>query len=140
MTELTVHIEKTIQAPIEEVFDAWLDPKLLARFMTPMVNMPDSDVENEPHENGRFTIIMHVGDDKLPHTGTYLQINRPKRLVFTWASDNSLDDSTVTLDFSKSPDGHTRMSLTHVKFIDEQARADHEGGWGSILDKLTMIF
>lgn len=138
MNELTVHIEKTVKAPIETVFDAWLDPDLLAKFMTPMVGMPDSTVENEPRKGGRFTIIMHVGSDKLAHTGTYLEINRPNRLVFTWASDHSLDDSTVTLDFTRIDDSHTNVSLTHVKFIDEQARADHEGGWSGILDKLAQ--
>jgi uncharacterized protein YndB with AHSA1/START domain len=137
MTELSVHIEKNIKAPIEKVFDAWLDPTLLARFMTPMPGMPDSDVVNEPCESGTFSIIMHVGNEKLPHTGTYLEISRPKRLVFTWGSDRSLDDSRVTLDFTDTGDGHTKVSLSHVKFIDEEARADHEGGWENILDRLT---
>lgn len=139
MTDLTVAVNKTIHAPIERVFDAWLDPKMLAQFMTPMPGMPESDVKNEPQEGGSFTIIMHAGDDDLPHTGTYLEIDRPNKLVFSWVSHCSVDGSTVTLDFTRLDGDKTNISLSHVKFIDEGTRSDHEGGWSNILDKLNDV-
>ncbi len=139
MTELTVNVEKTIHVSIEKAFDAWLDPEMLSRFMTPMPGMPESEVENDARVGGSFTIIMHAGGQKLPHTGTYLEIDRPNKLVFTWGSERSLDDSTVTLNFARIDDNTTTISLTHVKFIDEEARSDHEGGWTNILDKLGEI-
>ena len=139
MTDLTVNVNKLIHAPIDKVFDAWLDPKMLAIFMLPMPGMPNSDVENDPREEGSFTIIMHVGGDKLPHTGKYLEINRPHKLVFTWVSDRSIDGSTVTLNFTKIDENKTDVSLSHVKFVDESARSDHEGGWSNILEKLNGV-
>lgn len=139
MTDLTVNVEKTIHVPIEQAFDAWLNPVMLSEFMTPMPGMPESDVENDARVGGSFTITMHVGNQKLPHTGTYLEIDRPNKLVFTWKSERSLDDSVVTLNFSRIDDGTTTISLTHVKFIDEEARSDHEGGWTNILDKFGEI-
>jgi len=48
MNELTLSIIKTIHAPIEEVFDAWLDPKTLSKFMLPMKGMPEPDVVTDP--------------------------------------------------------------------------------------------
>jgi uncharacterized protein YndB with AHSA1/START domain len=90
MTELTVNISKIIHAPIEKVFDAWLNPRMLSKFIIPMPGMPEPEVKNDAREGGSFTIVMHVGDDKLPHTGKYLEINRPNKLVFTWASRYSL--------------------------------------------------
>ena len=101
MTDLMVNVNKTIHAPIEKVFDAWLSPKMLSLFMMPMPGMPESDVENDAREGGDFTIIMHVGNDGLPHTGKYLEINRPDKLVFTWVSHCSVDNSIVTLNFTK---------------------------------------
>ena len=139
MTDLTLSIKKTIHAPIEKVFDAWLNPEVLSKFMLPMPGMPAPDVENDPREGGNFTIVMHAGDDKLPHTGGYLEIKRPDRLVFTWVSHRSVDSSTVTLNFTKIDDNKTNISLSHVRFIDEEARSDHEGGWGNILDKLNEV-
>ncbi len=140
MTDLKVNIEKIIHAPIEKVFDAWLDPKLMSKFMMGMPDMPESDVENDPREGGSFTITMHYRGEKLPHTGRYLEISRPDRLVFTWVSHHSVvDNSTVTLNFTKVDENKTNVALSHVKFIDEESRAAHEGGWGCILDKLDEV-
>ena len=140
MTDLTVNLNKTINAPIEKVFDAWLDPEMLAQFILPAPGMSQPEVENDAREGGRFTIIMHVGDDKIPHTGSYLTIDRPRRLVFSWESPYSIDDSTVTLDFKAIDANTTNVELTHVKFLHEETRSDHEGGWGNILDKLHELF
>jgi len=139
MTDLAVNVNKTIHAPIEKVFDAWLDPKMLSQFMMPMPGMLKSDVENDVQEGGDFTITMHAGDDRLPHTGKYLEISRPDKLVFTWVSHCSVDNSIVTLNFTKIDDNKTNISLSHVTFIDEKTRSDHEGGWGNILDKLNDV-
>lgn len=139
MTDLTVNLSKTINAPIEKVFDAWLDPAMLTHFIMPAPNMPNPQVTNDPREGGRFEIIMHVGDDKLPHCGTYLTVERPNKLVFSWESAYSTDDSTVSLDFTAIDDSTTTVELTHVKFLHEEARSDHEGGWSLILDHLATL-
>lgn len=139
MTDLIVNISKTIQAPIEAVFDAWLNPDMLSQFILPMKGMPQPQTENEPREGGEFTIIMQVGDEKIPHTGTYLTINRPHELVFTWESPFSIDGSTVSLRFLALDENQTTLELTHRKFIDEQTRSNHEGGWGNILDSLEDV-
>ncbi|MBI5896566.1 MAG: SRPBCC domain-containing protein [Desulfobacterales bacterium] len=140
MTDLTVKISKIIDAPIEKVFDAWLNPKMMSKFMMGMPDMPESDVETDAREGGHFTIIMHHGGQKIAHTGKYLKISRPGKLVFTWASQYSVvDDSTVTLNFTKVDGNKTNIALSHVKFIDENARSAHEGGWACILDKLNEV-
>ena len=139
MTELSVNLTKTIQAPIEKVFDAWLDPASLTRFILPGPGMPQPEVENDPREGGRFTIVMHVGEEKIPHSGSYLTIDRPNRLVFSWESPYSTDDSQVSLIFTQVDADTTKIELTHVRFINEEARSNHEGGWTNILDKLTEV-
>jgi len=140
MTDLKLNIEKIINAPIEKVFDAWLNPKMLSKFMRGLPDMADTDVEIDAREGGHFTFIMHLGDEKIPHTGEYLEISRPDKLVFTWASQYSVvDNSTVTLNFIKIDDNKTNILLTHVKFIDEEARSGHEEGWSNVLDKLNEV-
>jgi len=137
--DLTLNVSKTVHAPIEKVFDAWLNPELLAQFILPMPGMPQPEVENDAQQGGSFTIVMQVGDDKIPHTGEYLEINRPDKLVFSWQSPCSTDGSQVTIDFKAVDSGTTDVELTHIRFIDEETRADHEGGWTNILIMLDEM-
>lgn len=139
MTELTVSLQKTINAPIEKVFDAWLNAEILSKFMTPMPGMPEPRVEADGKQGGGFIIYMKVGENEIPHKGKYLEVDRPNKLVFTWESPYSIDDSKVTINFSSIGASRTQVDFLHVKFIDEQTRSDHEGGWGHILDKLNQV-
>lgn len=140
MSDLTVNVTKTIHAPIERVFDAWLNPETLSQFILPMPGMPQPQTKTDAREGGNFTIIMQVGDNKIPHTGKYIEISRPNKLVFTWESPFSTEGSTVTLKFSDIGENKTSIDLTHVKFPDEESRADHEGGWENILESLGALF
>ena len=132
---LELRCEKLISAPPEAVFNAWLDPAMLARFMTPGPGMSVPHAATDPKVGGRFDIVMKAGDDEIPHAGTYKEISPHSKLVFTWESPFSVDDSTVTLEFA--PEGSaTRVTLHHVRFPSEESRANHEGGWMAILTSL----
>jgi len=135
MTDLTLTIERTINASQEDLFNAWLNPDMLRKFMVPKSGMSVPHAANDPKKGGRFDIIMQAGDDKLPHAGTYKEIDPHKRIVFSWESPYSMDDSIVTLTFDPADTG-TLVTLHQVRFADEAARDSHRGGWGSILDAL----
>lgn len=135
MTELSLAVSRTIAAPASKVFEAWLDPQMIAKFMRPMPDMPAPDVKNDPVEGGRFDILMKAGENEIPHAGTYKEISRYSRLVFTWESPFSVDGSTVTLNFEEV-DGKTNVTLTHVKFASQESRDNHNDGWTGILATL----
>lgn len=137
MTELSLELHRHLPHPPEKVFDAWLDPNMLAKFMTPGPNMTVGETKTDPKVGGEFLITMIAPEaGELPHTGTYTQIDRATKLAFTWSSFNSQEDSTVTLSFVPK-DGGTHLTLTHVRFPSEKSRDDHKGGWGHILDVLA---
>ncbi len=139
MTDLTVKIKKEIHAPIEQVFDAWLDSEMLTKFMMPMPNMEFPEVQCDSKQGGEFEILMKVGESAIPHTGKYVILDRPNKLAFTWVSPASPEDSVVTLDFFRISESVTKVELTQVNFIDEQHRSNHEGGWGNILSNLSAL-
>lgn len=137
--ELSLTVTKTIPAKPEKVFNAWLDPKMLAKFMTPGDTMTVPRAETDPREGGRFEIIMATPEKELPHCGTYLEVTPHSRLVFTWESPHSIDGSTVTLDFRPSDDGATEIELTQVKFASDSAVEGHRKGWTAILEELAKV-
>lgn len=140
MSELELTVNRTIPASREAVFNAWLSPKILAQFMTtPMGGTKPTQVTNDPVKGGRFSIIMMNEDKEIPHAGTYLEIDPHSRLVFTWESPYSLDDSVVTIDLTEPEPGKTDLKLRHVKFRSEQARDGHEEGWTAIIGNLVNM-
>ena len=138
MTDLTLTVERTINAPQADVFNAWLNPEMLRKFMMPAAGMSVSKASTEPKPGGRFHIVMKAGENEIPHSGTYREISPNDRIVFTWESPYSVDDSTVTLTFDTAPDG-TRVTLTHVRFVDAATRDNHGEGWANILETFETL-
>jgi uncharacterized protein YndB with AHSA1/START domain len=137
MDELQLTVSRKIAAPREKVFNAWLSPKTLAKFMrTSADGLEAARVETNPVKGGRFSIVMVTPEKEVPHAGSYLEIDPHSRLSFTWESPHSLDDSVVTIDFAALDDGMTEITLKQVKFRSEQSRDGHVKGWTAILDYL----
>jgi uncharacterized protein YndB with AHSA1/START domain len=67
--------------------------------------------------------------------GYYTEIERPRRLAFTWIWDGDTRRTLIEIDFEEH-DGATTVRFTHSGLWDEQAVREHEGGWSRILDSL----
>jgi uncharacterized protein YndB with AHSA1/START domain len=133
-----VTVKRTIPAPAQRIFDAWLDPAALAEWMRPCsASTQRSDVKVDAREGGAFEIVMHVASGPVRHTGVYKTIEAPRRLVFTWNSPHAGEnDSLVTVDFR--PEGNaTEVVITHER-LPKEAMSGHTGGWNAILDSLVM--
>ena len=125
-------VRREIAAPAQELFDAWLDPAKLAVFMRPS-DTKRSAVKVDPRIGGAFEVVMHTPSGTVPHTGTYREIDRPRRLVFTWNSPYALhNDSLVTVEFRPAGKG-TEIVLTHEGLPTKEAVSGHTKGWSDIL-------
>jgi len=124
-----------LSAPPEEIFDAWTDAASLAVWMAPGA-VERSIVEVDARVGGRFRILMKGPDCDHEHTGRYLVLERPRRLVFTWTSA-ATDGRTTTVSVELAPHGtdETELTLVHEGLPDERTE-DHRSGWGDILRKL----
>jgi uncharacterized protein YndB with AHSA1/START domain len=134
----SVVIERLIPAPPRVVFDAWLDPQALQRFMCGGPGVTVSKAECDPRVGGRFLIVMKVGGQDISHRGEYLEIERPNRLVFTWLSPYAGDGSRVTLQFAERRKGETMLTLEHAGLA-ESERSNHHTGWSHILTELSTV-
>jgi uncharacterized protein YndB with AHSA1/START domain len=135
-TDLALRLTRRIAASPERLFDAWLDPAMLRRFMCPGDGVSVLRAETEPRPGGRFDILMRNECGEIPHWGQYREIDRPRRLVFTWNSPHATPDSLVTLTFHPV-EGGTEVTLEHDRFPGEGARDGHERGWTAILAGLA---
>jgi uncharacterized protein YndB with AHSA1/START domain len=136
--ELELTVTRTIAAPRESVFNAWLSPTTLVKFMrTAADGIEASNATIDPVKGGRFSIMMVTPEREIPHGGTYLDVSPYSHLAFTWESPYSLDDSVVTIDFAEPAPGQTDITLKQVKFRSEEARDGHIRGWTALLGYLA---
>lgn len=62
---------------------------------------------------GTFSFVVNRQGVEIDHVGEYLVIARPRRLVFTWATPDSLPDkSRVIVEITPLPVG-CELTLTH---------------------------
>jgi uncharacterized protein YndB with AHSA1/START domain len=115
----------------------WLNPESLRRWMRP----GDSDVvfaDVHPFVGGTFRFDTQTKDGRVVvHSGKYLEIQRPDKLVFTWNSSVLGEHSSqVTVEFYDQAD-KCLMVLLHELPPDEALLEDHRKGWETILDLLA---
>lgn len=128
-------LQHSYKCAADKLFDAWLDPALVRQFMCPGATHV-SRLEWPAKVGGEFRLDMSEGDKTHPHHGRFLEIDRPKRIVFTWSSPHAGEDTRVTLDFKAQQD-RTLLTLTHERLPSKEMIAAHQQGWSSILDKLA---
>ena len=134
--EFTVTVRREIAAPAETLFDAWLDAERLGAWLRPRV-VSETRAETDPREGGEFRIVMVSDRSEILHHGTYREIDRPSRLVFTWSSpETDHRDSVVTVTFEPLESGSTIVEIRQVGLPDEESRAGHTEGWSDILAEL----
>ena len=135
-------IERNFNASPEAVFDAWTDPDTLSQWWGPEgVSIPVLDLDVK--EGGAWTTTMY--SDQMGNkivSGIYKTIERPNRLVLTWAwsgEDGSRGDETeIEVLFEKSGDG-TKMTMHQQKFNDVTNRDNHNMGWVSSFNCLEKV-
>ena len=135
--EFSLTVQREIAAPAEELFDAWLDAESLGTWLRPS-GIRETRAENDPRVGGTFRIVMVDDESSILHNGTYQEIDRPRRLVFTWSSPaTQFRDSIVTVTFQPSSNNSTVVEIHQVGLPDEEARASHHAGWSDALRELS---
>lgn len=138
MSQPTVPMSVThrFAASPERVFDAWLDPAKARRFLfaTPVGEVVRCDID--ARVGGGFVITDRREGEDIEHVGRYLEIDRPRRLAFTFSvpkydSDADPEATPVVVQILPLADGGAELTLTHEVWADylEQTK----GGWAKIL-------
>jgi uncharacterized protein YndB with AHSA1/START domain len=138
-----VVVTRPFAASAEQVFDAWLNPAMIGRFLFgPALREEEVlHLQTDAQVGGRFSFLVRRQGKEIDHVGLYREINRPSRLVFTWGvAGESTDESVVTIEISPLPSG-SQLTLTHdmdPKWADYASRT--EAGWTKMLGALAAQF
>ncbi len=137
-SKVVVQATRGFDVPAERVFDAWLDPRTAGKwlFATPGGEMVR--VWIDARVGGAFCFVDRRGGEDVEHTGEYLEIDRPRRLAFTFAVPRYSPESTrVNIDIAPRQQG-CMLVLTHEGVLADYASRT-EQGWKGILDGLAAV-
>ena len=138
--KIEAKVTHRFKASAERVYDAWLDPEKTRRWMkSALIELGlEGDmkrVEIDARVGGSFFFSDMRDGVEAKHWGTYLELNRPRKIVFTWITPEKEEDdlSKVTLTLRPDNDGCvvTIVHELHEKWADYKARV--ENGWTQML-------
>jgi uncharacterized protein YndB with AHSA1/START domain len=134
-----LRVTRIIDAPREEVWKAWTDPDVLARWWWPARFQTSYDVDLRVGGQYTFRTIDLPNIGVLAVTGTYLEVRRPGRLVYTWRWERQDEPPTrVMVDFVERG-SQTELHIVHQGFATEEERENHVVGWSDCLDRLHAL-
>jgi uncharacterized protein YndB with AHSA1/START domain len=126
----TVTASVRIAAPPAVVFPYFTDPGLITTWIA-----QSADLEARP--GGLFSIVV----DGNPAQGTFLEVDPPRRVVFTWGIDGNerLPPGASTVEVVLVAEGdETVVTLTH-RDLPEEFRRPHRSGWREFLGRLGPV-
>jgi uncharacterized protein YndB with AHSA1/START domain len=134
----TIVIRRLIAATPEEVFEAWTDPESMRHWMRGRTDMQEeSEVHLDVRPGGSFRITMKGKDGNYEHTGQYLVVEPPSRLVFTWISKATYERETIVTVDLKARGKECELTLTHEKLPGKEAASGHQNGWNRVAELLA---
>ena len=128
-----VTIRRVLPAPPDVVYDEWLDPVGMLEWMCPRPARAVK-ISLEPSVGRPLRIDIEDSGSSLYVTGTFVELDRPRRLRFTWSCSAWADPSvqslvTVTLEARGADE--TMMIIEHEQLPPEEVDS-HQHGWGTI--------
>jgi uncharacterized protein YndB with AHSA1/START domain len=134
----TVRVSRRLPVTPQRVFDGWVDPAVASRwlFATPDGQIVRCEIDARP--GGAFVITDRRDGEDVAHHGTYLEVDRPRRLVFRFSVPKySSAESTVEVSVTADAAG---ADVTIVgRDVPLEWREQTEQGWRELLGRLEDV-
>ncbi|MXN63471.1 SRPBCC domain-containing protein [Stappia sp. GBMRC 2046] len=139
----TLTLTRTLNTDPNSAFDAWINPQTLAKWWGPE-GFTAPELKMDVREGGAWSTVMLSPEGSRHHvSGVYKAIDRPNRLVFTWAwmqDDGSRGHETEVEVAFAAKGNKTLMTLVQKVFKEAEHRDNHQKGWTSSFNKLERMF
>jgi uncharacterized protein YndB with AHSA1/START domain len=127
-----LRIERNFAASPDRVFDAWTSVEALRRWWPAGAGWTTPVAEVDPRVGGALRLVMRdLAGREVGGSGTYLALDRPHRLAFTWRWDSpelGAEAQVVEVTFTDNEDGTTAVVLTNTGLSAAEAES-HRQGW-----------
>lgn len=133
---IKVEVSKEFKASAEQVFDAWLDPVNVGKWLFATDDGVMKQVEIDARVGGTFFIEELRGDDLAPHYGTYIEIDRPNKLVFEFTTSKEDAPSLVSIEITKTANGCHLILIHEMEAIWAEYKDMAINGWTMVLEGL----
>ena len=137
---VSVRVIHRFDASAERVYDAFLDPAKASRFMFATATGQIVRCEIDARVGGAFVIVDRRDGEDDAHRGTFLELERPRRIVFTLSVEKySSETDKVTVQIAPLGKG-CELTLIHEM---RSAKADvgqrAREGWTGILEAAAEL-
>jgi uncharacterized protein YndB with AHSA1/START domain len=138
--ERVLRIERTFDAPVERVFEAWTSEEVMRRWFHVGQDWDTPEAEVDLRVGGRVRVVMRRPDGtKFGATGEYTEIDRPHRLSLTWTFDDDPSNrQLIELSFFETEGSTTVVMINSGISTDDRRDAQHTG-WHGCYDSLERV-
>ncbi|MFI5457492.1 MAG: SRPBCC domain-containing protein [Isosphaerales bacterium] len=132
-----LRITRRFDASPERVFDAWIDPQTARKWLFgSLESHPDRRVEIDARVGGSWLMTNRWEGQELEGIGEYLEIDRPRRLAFTFAIPQfGPHFDRIVVEIVTDGTGCV-LTLTH-ELLPPDYHSATESGWGKMFDLLA---
>lgn len=119
---------QTFKVSPQRVYDAILAPDMVVQWMFGPLLREEIilHIHSDLRVGGEFSYKVRRGDAEIDHVGKFLELDPPRRIVFTWGvvGESADDPSHVIIDITPTAEG---CSVRLMHEMDEQ--------WAAYLDR-----
>ena len=133
---VTIRVSRRFASVADRVFDGWINPIMAGRwlFATPTGKLVKAEID--ARVGGRFTLTDRRDGEDIDHVGEYLEIDRPRRLVFKFLVPKYTQIWTqVTIEIAPQSSG-CELTLAHEGVLAEYEERSING-WTMLLASLA---
>jgi uncharacterized protein YndB with AHSA1/START domain len=135
---LKFRMTRRFDASPERVFDAWLNPETARKWLFTSPTSEKNTTEIDPTVGGKWAITDRRDGTDYLGLGEYIEIDRPRRLVFTFGMPqfSELFDRVV-VEIAPDESGSI-LTLTHELLPPDYHKATEEG-WSEMFVNLDAV-
>lgn len=151
-TRIEARVGEQLRCTPEQLFSAWLEPPQIRQWMASALKtygLPGElrRIETDARVGGKFCFSDMRNGAEAVHVGSYLELERPRRIVFTWMvgataeeAEKETNPSKVTLKIEPAADGciATMVHEMDAKWAEYVSRT--EDGWRRMLRAIEALY